>query len=191
MIAYAALFVPHQHWRYVIEAQQPEQEPEQKPKGEGERVIGVDPELAKMGVTPLMSAASGNQLDVVRYILARRADKYARTHEGFTAFDFAAYNGSEALTRLLWTGLSPMSDTAVKLAMDDAGARMNWDICLIRLSRPSGDQLMLNDVLPTDGESRRSALVNRKPRYACDQIVESYRSALKNPFPFMQAQPTY
>jgi ankyrin repeat protein len=56
-----------------------------------------------MGVTPLITAASGNQLDVVRYLLIRGADKYARTYEGFTAFDFAAYNGNEAMARLLWT----------------------------------------------------------------------------------------
>jgi hypothetical protein len=71
--------------------------------------------------------------------------------------------------------------------MDEARARMSWDICLIQPSPRSGDRLMLNDVLPADGESRGSALVNRKPGYACDQTVESYRSALKNPFPFRQA----
>ena len=54
-------------------------------------------------VTPLISAASGNRQSAINFLLARAADKYAKTNESFAAFDFAAYNRNEAMARLVCT----------------------------------------------------------------------------------------
>lgn len=179
MCAYIAAFVPHKHWRYVIEAGRLKRNATQ----EGADFNGK----SANGVTPLIYAASGNQLDAVIFLLARRADKYARTKEGFTAFDFAAYYTNEAMARRLWIRLSPMSDAAFTASMDESRARMNWGICAIRLLRPPEGPLKLSDV-STALDGKRSSLVYRKQQYRCDQTVHSYISQLKNPLPSDKTQ---
>jgi ankyrin repeat protein len=177
MCAYTAPFVPHKHWRYVIEAERQKR----NAVHEGADFADFNRKSAN-GVTPLISAASGNQPNAVIFLLARRADKYARTNEGFTAFDFAAYNTNEAMARRLWIRLSPMRDAALTASGDESRARMNWDICVIRLLRSPEGPLRLSDV-STAFDGKRSSLVYRKQQYRCDQTVHSYVSQLKNPLP--------
>jgi ankyrin repeat protein len=140
---------------------------------------------SESGVTPLISAASGNRQSAINFLLARAADKYAKTNEGFAAFDFAAYNRNEAMARLLWIRFSAMSDAALKAAMDESRSRMIWNSCLSR--RPSR-----RDVVQTSLDSKSSALFNRKQGYRCsDWTGRSYIPWLKKPLPFDRAQSIY
>nr|KAG5703167.1 hypothetical protein BaRGS_027332 [Batillaria attramentaria] len=59
--------------------------------------------VACEGMTPLLTAAEGGHLDIIKYILGRqgKAALLATTHDGATAFHFAAGNGNASVLRYL------------------------------------------------------------------------------------------
>jgi hypothetical protein len=135
MFAYLAAFVPYKHWGHVAKSETGVTLFIFQASEVG--VTTLIPETSETGVTPLISEASANRPNAVRYWLARGVSKYAKTNEGFTAFDFAAYNKNESMARLLWPRLSAMSDSVLKAAMDESYSRMSGSVCQFLLSQLS------------------------------------------------------
>ena len=145
MFAYLAAFVPHKHWGDVTKSE--------------------------TGVTPLISETAANRPNAVRFLLARGASKYARTNEGFTAFDFAAYNKNEAMARLLWTRLSAISDSTLKAAMDESYSKMTWSVCRFLLSRLPRRDPSPRDIFRTDLGVETSPLSHQERISRCREWV--------------------
>jgi ankyrin repeat protein len=165
MFAYLATFVPYKHWGHVIRSEtgvtpmiSEASETGVTPEASETDVTASIPEVSETGVTPLISEASANRPKAVRFLLARGASKYAKTNEGFTAFDFAAYNKNESMARLLWTSLSGISDSALKAAMDESYSRMTWSVCQFLLSQTPEQDALPRNVFQTDIEVETSSL---------------------------------
>lgn len=58
-----------------------------------EKGVGLET-LDKDGVTPLICAASGNQLDIMKLLLQKKVNIYTKNSKGWTAFMYAAMFGS-------------------------------------------------------------------------------------------------
>jgi hypothetical protein len=119
------------------------------------------------GITPLISEASANHQTAVRFLLAHGADKYAKTSDGFTAFDYAAYNQNEPMARLLWIGLSAMSDAALKAAMNESYLKLLWSSCQFLLSRLPRQDPSPNDVFQADLEGKSNSPLFHQERISC------------------------
>jgi Ankyrin repeats (3 copies) len=145
------------------------------------------------GITPLISEASGNHQNAVRFLLAHGADKYAKTNEGFTAFDFAAYLKNESMARLLWIRLSTMSDAALKAAMDESYSKMDWYNCQFLISRLPKQDPSPRDVFQADLESKRNSPLFHQERISrCrDWVSRNPMPPLKYALPFDKAQSLY
>jgi len=166
MFAYLAAFLPYKHWGHATKS---------------------EPDIA-----PLISQAGANRPKAVRLLLARGASKYAKTNEGFTAFDFAAFNKNESMARLLWTRLSAISDSALKAAMDESDSRMTLTVCQFQLSRVPKQDPSPKDIFQTDLGVEPSPLSNQERLSRCREWVSRNQTAQrKSALPFYMTQSFY
>ena len=116
MFGYASLLIPREHWRGSPETIRKERAGRLEELNfasyhgnivymkqliaQGVDLNGQD----KLGVTPLISAASGLQHEAVSLLLSHGADPSKVTKEGFSAYDFAHNQNDEELAHLLAKG---------------------------------------------------------------------------------------
>jgi hypothetical protein len=198
MFAYLAAFVPHQHWDRGIKPEvgatpliSQASEAGAAPDAADDITSSI-PETSDTGVTPLISEASANRPNAVRYWLARGVSRYAKTNEGFTAFDFAAYNKNELLARRLWTRLSAMSDTALKATMDESYSEVSWSVCQFLLSQLPQQDPSPRNVLQIDLRVETSSLSPQERISRCSEWTSRNRIPhRRNALPFNKASSVY
>lgn len=65
---------------------------------------------SERGETPLIVAAKRNKLEIVRYLLAQKADADFLSSEGFLAIEYSILNGFYAVSQLI---LEAMTDKKI------------------------------------------------------------------------------
>jgi hypothetical protein len=112
MFCYAAIFIPREHWQLLAKTQatidiETRALINASKSGNIDQIntllrSGADVNVANAsGITPLIAASASLQRNAVELLLARGADRSAKTNEGFTAYDFAKNQLKDDLAGIL------------------------------------------------------------------------------------------